>query len=51
LPKKAAEAVQFLIQPFSFFGFEAQNWMLIVFFLIVAFIFFVWRTRDRFDRN
>jgi disulfide bond formation protein DsbB len=43
--------VQFLVEPFSFFGFEGQNWMLIVFFLVVAFVVLVWRTRDRFDGN
>jgi hypothetical protein len=47
LHKKRAGAVGFLIQKFSFFGFEAQNWMLIVLFLIAAFIVFAWRTRDK----
>jgi H+/gluconate symporter-like permease len=39
--------VQFLIEHFTFLGFEGQNWMLIVVGVIVAFIFFVWKTRDR----
>jgi hypothetical protein len=39
--------VQFLIQKSSFFGFEVQNWMLIALFFVVAFIVFVWRTRDK----
>jgi hypothetical protein len=47
LPKKGAEAVQFLIEHFTFLGFEVQNWMLIVVGLIVAFVLFVWATRDR----
>jgi len=39
--------VQFLIQKSSFFGFDVQNWMLIVVFLVAAFIVFVWRSRDK----
>jgi hypothetical protein len=39
--------VQFLIEHFTFLGFEVQNWMLIVIGLIAVFIFFVWKTRDR----
>jgi hypothetical protein len=39
---------QFLIEHFTFLGFEVQNWMLIVAGLTIAFILFVWRTRDRF---
>jgi hypothetical protein len=42
-----AGAVQLLVEPFSFPGFEGQNWMLIVVGLIAAFIAFVWKTRDR----
>jgi hypothetical protein len=44
---KGAKAVEFLIQEFSLFGFEGQNWMLIVVFLVAAFVTFVWRTRDK----
>jgi hypothetical protein len=44
---KRAGTVAFLIQKSSFFGFEVQNWMLIVLFLIAAFIVFAWRTRDK----
>jgi hypothetical protein len=39
--------VQFLIEHFSILGFEVQNWMLIVVGVIAAFIWFVWKTRDR----
>jgi len=49
--KNGAGLVQFLIQPFRFLGIEGQNWMLIVFFLVVAFAFFAWLTRNRFDGN
>jgi hypothetical protein len=45
--KKGAGVVQFLIEHFTFLGFEGQYWMLIVVALIAAFIFFVWKTRDR----
>jgi len=45
--KKGAGAVQFLIERFTFLGFEGQYWMLIVAALIAAFIFFVRKTRDR----
>ena len=37
----------FLIQKLSFFGFDVQIWMLIVVFLIAAFIVYIWRTRDK----
>jgi hypothetical protein len=47
LHKKRAGTVGFLIQQFSFFGFEVQNWMLIVVFLIAAFAVYVWQTRDK----
>jgi hypothetical protein len=40
-------AVQFLVEHFTFLGFEGQNWMLIVAGLIAAYIFFVWKARDR----
>ena len=45
--KRGTGAVQFLIERFTFLGFEGQYWMLIVVALIAAFIFFVWTTRDR----
>jgi hypothetical protein len=41
------EAVQFLVEHFTFLGFEGQYWMLIVAGVIAAFIFFVWKTGDR----
>ena len=45
-PEKA-HAVQFLIQPFHFLGFEGQIWMLIVVALIAGFALLGLRTRDR----
>jgi hypothetical protein len=42
-----AGALEFLVEHFTFLGFEGQNWMLIVVGLIAAFVFFVWKTRDR----
>jgi hypothetical protein len=39
--------VQFLVQEFSLFGFKAQNWMLIVLFLVIAFMLFAWGTRSK----
>jgi hypothetical protein len=47
LAKKGAGAVQFLVEHFTFLGFEVQNWMLIVVGLIAAYVLFVWATRDR----
>jgi hypothetical protein len=46
-PKWRAGALQFLVDHFSFLGFEGQNWMLVMVGLIAAFIFFVLKTRDR----
>jgi H+/gluconate symporter-like permease len=39
--------VQFLVEHFTVFGFEGQNWMLILIAVVAAFLFFVWTTRDR----
>ena len=39
--------MQFLIEHFTFLGFEGQNWMPIVVGLIAVFIFFVGKNRDR----
>jgi H+/gluconate symporter-like permease len=48
LPKKGgAGAVQFLVERFTILGFEGQNWMLILIGVVAAFLFFVWKTRDR----
>jgi hypothetical protein len=47
LHKKRGGLVRFLVEHFTFLGFEGQNWMLIVVGLIAAFIVFVWKTRDR----
>jgi len=41
-------ALEFLIGHFNLFGFDGQNWMLIVAGLVAAFVIFVWNTRDRF---
>jgi hypothetical protein len=47
LPKKLGTYVaQFLVEHFNLLGFEVQNWMIIVVGLIIAYIVFVWRTRD-----
>jgi hypothetical protein len=42
-----AGVAQFLVGHFTFLGFEGQNWMLVVAGLIAAFVFYVWKTRDR----
>jgi H+/gluconate symporter-like permease len=47
LHQKETEAVQFLIQQFTFLGFEGQNWMLIAAGVVVVFCLLVWKTRDR----
>ncbi|WP_283806011.1 hypothetical protein [Bradyrhizobium sp. LTSP857] len=39
--------MDFLIQKFSIFGFDAQYWMLAGAAFVAIFIIFVWRTRDR----
>ena len=33
--------MQFLVEHFTFLGFEGQNWMLILIGVIAAFLFFV----------
>jgi hypothetical protein len=45
--KYGGGSVQFLVKHFTFLGFEGQNWMLIVAGLIVVFVVYVWKTRDR----
>ena len=47
LLKNGAGTVHFLIERFTFLGFDFQNWMLIAIGLMAAFIFFVWKTRNR----
>jgi hypothetical protein len=42
-----AGVAQFLVGHFAILGFEGQNWMLVVAGLIAAFVFYVWKTRDR----
>ena len=39
--------MQFLVEHFTFLGFEIQNWMLIVLGVLVAYILFLRKTRDR----
>jgi hypothetical protein len=45
--KLGTGTVQFLIGRFAFLGVDGQYWMLIAAGLIVAFIFFAWKTRNR----
>ena len=47
LLRNGAGSVQFLVERFTFLGFEGQNWMLIVVGVTVAFVFYVLKTRDR----
>jgi disulfide bond formation protein DsbB len=46
--KNGGGSVHFLIEHFTFLGFEIQNWMLIVVGVIAVFILFIWKARDRF---
>jgi hypothetical protein len=46
-PKNGAGVVQFLVEHFTFLGFEIQNWMPIAVASIAVYIFIVWKTRDR----
>jgi hypothetical protein len=39
--------VQFLVEDFTFLGFQGQNWMLIVVGLIAVHVLFIWKTGDR----
>ena len=39
--------VQFLVEPFTFLGFQGQYWMLIVVAMIVAYVLFAWKTGNR----
>jgi len=39
--------VWFLVEHFTLMGFEGQNWMPIVAGLVAAYIFFIWKTRNR----
>jgi hypothetical protein len=39
--------VQFLVESFTFLGFQGQNWMLIVAAMIMAYILFAWATGSR----
>jgi hypothetical protein len=40
-------ALHFLVEHFSFFGFDGQYWMLIVVAVIAAFVFLALITRNR----
>jgi hypothetical protein len=44
--KSGTYVAQFLVEHFNLLGFEVQNWMIIAVGLIIAYIVFVWRTRD-----
>jgi hypothetical protein len=44
LPRKEADAVQFLVEPFNFLGVQGQNWMLIVVAMIAGYGLFAWKT-------
>ena len=44
LPPKEADAVQFLVEPFTFLGLQGQNWMLIVVAMLAAYGLFAWKT-------
>jgi nitrate reductase NapE component len=39
--------MHFLVKHFTFLGFEIQLWMLIAVGLVIAFVFFAWRTQNR----
>jgi hypothetical protein len=39
--------LQFLVERFTFLGFEGQNWMLMAAGVIAASVFFAWKSRDR----
>jgi hypothetical protein len=42
-----ASVVQFLVEPFTFLGFQGQYWMLIVAAMIAAYVVFAWKTGNR----
>jgi hypothetical protein len=42
-----AGVVQFLVESFTFLGFQSQYWMLIVVAMIAAYILFTWMTGNR----
>lgn len=46
-PKIRRGAVQFLVESFTFLGFQGQNWMLIVVAMIAAYVLFAWTTGGR----
>ncbi|WP_256385907.1 hypothetical protein [Afipia sp. GAS231] len=37
---------QFLVEHFTVFGFEIQNWMIIVAAVIAVYVLYTWKTRD-----
>jgi hypothetical protein len=39
--------VQFLVEHFTFLGFEGQNWMLIVASGIAVYLLILWKTGNR----
>jgi hypothetical protein len=44
LPRNGADKVGFLVEHFTFLGFQGQYWMLILAAMIAIYILFVWRT-------
>jgi len=46
LPNMGTELAQFLIQQFSFLGFEGQYWMLVAAGVVAIFLYLGWRNRD-----
>jgi hypothetical protein len=46
-PKNEAGVVRFLVESFTFLGFQGQNWMLIVVAMIAAYLLFAWTTGSR----
>jgi hypothetical protein len=39
--------VRFLVEPFTFLGFQGQNWMLVVVAMIAGYLLFAWKTGSR----
>jgi hypothetical protein len=39
--------MQFLVEPFTFLGFQGQYWMLIVVAMIAAYVLFAWKIGNR----
>lgn len=46
LPKNGAGIVHFLVEHFTFLGFDGQYWMLVVVALTAIYILYVWKSGD-----